>query len=105
MTAHSFPSPEAQIATIQNANLRIALQRKIGQPWTMTRLDLQGLRVQWDQVEDGTLTEGAISPSGPLRSRLSTALRRTPVRDVAPLSAVHRSRSAVKPIGLPLATG
>ena len=65
MTAHSFPSPEAQIATIQNANLRIALQRKIGQPWTMTRLDLQGLRVQWDQVGDGTLTEGAISPAGP----------------------------------------
>ena len=64
MTTHTFPSPEAHVAAVQNANLRIALLGKASRPWTIASLDLHDLRVQWGQAGGGTLTEGAVSHAG-----------------------------------------
>lgn len=64
MPTQTFPSPEAHVAAVQNANLRIALLRKSCVPWTMSSLALHNLKAQWGQVGAGTLVEGAVNPGG-----------------------------------------
>jgi methylphosphotriester-DNA--protein-cysteine methyltransferase len=64
MPTQIFTSPEAHVAAVQNANLRMALLGKPCAPWTITSLALPNLRAQWGQVGGGTLTEGAVAPGG-----------------------------------------
>jgi AraC family ethanolamine operon transcriptional activator len=66
MPTHTFSSPEAHAAAVQNANLRIRLQAKSCAPWTISSLNLHNLKVQWGQVGGGTLVEGAVSPGAAL---------------------------------------
>jgi AraC-like DNA-binding protein len=64
MSTHTFTSPEAHVAAVQNSNLRIALVGKTRAPWTMTSLAMPNVRAQWGQVGGGTLIEGTVDPGG-----------------------------------------
>jgi len=65
MSTHTFSSPEAYVAGIGNANLRVSLMfRKSRVPWTFSSLDLPELRLQWGQGGGCTLTEGAVVREG-----------------------------------------
>lgn len=66
MPTQNFTSPEAHIAAVQNANLRMALLGKPNLPWTITSLGLPSLRAQWGQIAGGTVTEGTVTPGGVL---------------------------------------
>jgi|SRR5450631_971886 AraC family ethanolamine operon transcriptional activator len=66
MPTHTFASPEAHAASVQNANLRIALLRKSSVPWTMSSLVLRNLRIQWGQAGGGNVVEGTVTPGGAL---------------------------------------
>ena len=65
MTTCTFSSPEAYVAGIGNANLRVSLTlRKSRVPWMFSSLDLPDLRLQWGQGGGCTLTEGAVVREG-----------------------------------------
>jgi AraC-like DNA-binding protein len=65
MPTQTFSSPEAYVAGIGNANLRISLiLRKTLTPWVFSSLDLPDLRLQWGQGGGCTLTEGAVVRAG-----------------------------------------
>jgi AraC family ethanolamine operon transcriptional activator len=65
MTTQTFSSPEAYVAGIGNANLRVSLTlRKSLVPWMFSSLDLPDLRLQWGQGGGCTLTEGAVVREG-----------------------------------------
>jgi AraC family ethanolamine operon transcriptional activator len=65
MSTRIFSSPEAYVAGIGNANLRVSLTlRKSPVPWMFSSLDLPNLRLQWGQGGGCTLTEGAVVREG-----------------------------------------
>src|SRR5664279_3641569 len=65
MSTQTFSSPEAYVAGIGNANLRVSLTlRKSSVPWMFSSLDLPDLRLQWGQGGGCTLTEGAVVREG-----------------------------------------
>jgi AraC family ethanolamine operon transcriptional activator len=65
MSTQTFSSPEAYVAGIGNANLRVSLTlRKSLVPWMFSSLDLPDLRLQWGQGGGCTLTEGAVVREG-----------------------------------------
>jgi AraC family ethanolamine operon transcriptional activator len=64
MSTHTFTSPEAHVAAVQNSNLRMALVGKTRAPWTMTSLAMPDVRAQWGQAGGGTLIEGTVAPGG-----------------------------------------
>jgi AraC family ethanolamine operon transcriptional activator len=65
MLTNTFSSPEAYVAGIGNANLRVSLTlRKSRVPWMFSSLDLPDLRLQWGQGGGCTLTEGAVVRDG-----------------------------------------
>ena len=65
MSTRTFSSPEAYVAGIGNANLRVSLTlRKSRVPWMFSSLDLPNLRLQWGQGGGCTLTEGAVVREG-----------------------------------------
>jgi len=65
MSTQTFSSPEAYVAGIGNANLRVSLTlRKSRVPWMFSSLDLPDLRLQWGQGGGCTLTEGAVVREG-----------------------------------------
>ena len=65
MPTQTFSSPEAYVAGIGNANLRVSLTlRKSRVPWMFSSLDLPDLRLQWGQGGGCTLTEGAVVREG-----------------------------------------
>ena len=65
MSTRTFSSPEAYVAGIGNANLRVSLTlRKSQVPWMFSSLDLPHLRLQWGQGGGCTLTEGAVVREG-----------------------------------------
>jgi AraC family ethanolamine operon transcriptional activator len=66
MPTHTFLSPEAHAAAVQNANLHVALLRKSCAPWTMSSLALHHLRAQWGQAGGATVVEGTVRPGGVL---------------------------------------
>src|SRR5664279_6284106 len=65
MSTQTFSSPEAYVAGIGNANLRVSLTlRKSSVPWMFSSLVLPDLRLQWGQGGGCTLTEGAVVREG-----------------------------------------
>jgi len=65
MPTQTFSSPEAYVAGIGNANLRVSLVlRKSLAPWMFSSLDLPDLRLQWGQGGGCTLTEGSVVREG-----------------------------------------
>jgi AraC family ethanolamine operon transcriptional activator len=65
MPTQTFSSPEAYVAGIGNANLRVSLVlRRSLAPWMFSSLDLPDLRLQWGQGGGCTLTEGAVVRDG-----------------------------------------
>jgi AraC family ethanolamine operon transcriptional activator len=65
MSTQTFSSPEAYVAGIGNAHLRVSLVlRKSLAPWMFSSLDLPDLRLQWGQGGGCTLTEGAVVREG-----------------------------------------
>jgi len=66
MATHTYTTPEAHVAAVQNTHLRITLLSKSRAPWTMSSLGLLNLKAQWGQVGGGTLVEGTTTPGGVL---------------------------------------
>jgi AraC-like DNA-binding protein len=65
MPTQTFSSPEAYVAGIGNANLRVSLVlRRSLAPWKFSSLDLSDLRLQWGQGGGCTLTEGTVVRAG-----------------------------------------
>jgi AraC-like DNA-binding protein len=64
MATHTFSSPEAHAAAVQNANLHMALLRKSSTSWRMSSLVLRNLKAQWGQAGGGNLVEGTVAPGG-----------------------------------------